>query len=215
MAVALSLDGFGVGLAYGLKRIRIPFVSLGVIALCTAAAMSISMLFGNLVTVWLTFVPTRLLGALIIVLLGLFQLARAIRHQRDSSEALPEAVPALAVGSEQPESRQVFQIRLRFLGLVIQVLRTPAIADMDGSGGISFRESFLLGIALAMDAFASGIGAALAGISFSVIGLVALTQLAMLRLGELLAHRTPEWLMARAEFLPGIVLIVVGCGKLI
>lgn len=213
MAVALSLDGFGVGLAYGLRRIRIPLSSLMVIALCTVFAMGISMLLGNWVALWLRFIPARLIGALILLALGIFQLGRAVRNREKESE--PEAVPAIAVAVQKPVLEPVFRIQLRFLGLVIQVLRTPDLADVDGSGGISLRESFLLGSALAMDAFASGIGAAMAGMTLSVIGIVAITQILMLRMGQQMAGKIPERWTAKAEYLPGTVLIIVGIGKLI
>jgi putative sporulation protein YtaF len=145
--------------------------------------------------------------------LGVFQLARAIWNgQRDN---FPEAVPAMAVALQKPVLEPIFRFQLSLFGFVIQVLKTPAIADVDGSGGISLRESLLLGSALAMDAFASGIGAAMAGMTLSVIGLVALTQIMMLRLGQQMAGKIPENWITKAEYLPGVVLILVGLGKLI
>lgn len=213
MAVALSLDGFGVGLAYGLRRIRIPINSLIVIAMCTVLAMGISMLFGSWVTLWLKFIPARLLGASILLSLGIFQLGKVIRNRKE--EVFPEAVPAMAVVQPDPVVEPMFRFQLRFFGLVIQVLRTPDIADVDGSGVISLRESFLLGCALAVDAFASGIGAAMAGMTLSVIGVVALTQIIMLRLGQQMAGKIPVNWTDKAEYLPGAVLILVGLGKLI
>ena len=213
MAVALSLDGFGVGLAYGLRRIRIPMSSLIVIALCTVIAMGISMLFGSWVTLWLKFIPARLLGASILLALGVFQLSRAIWNRK--RETFPQAVPAMAVALQKPALEPVFRFQFRFLGLVIQVLKTPDIADVDGSGGISLRESLLLGSALAMDAFAGGIGAAMAGMTLSVIAIVAFTQIIMLRLGQQMAGKIPENWTTKAEYLPGTVLIIVGLGKLI
>lgn len=213
MAVALSLDGFGVGLAYGLRRILIPMSSLMAIALCTVFAMGISMLFGSWVTSWLSFIPARSLGATIILALGVVQLAKAIWNGQ--RESFPQAVPAMAVVLQKPVLEPVFRFQLSLFGFVIQVLKTPDIADVDGSGGISLRESLLLGSALAMDAFASGIGAAMAGMTLSVIGIVALTQIMMLRLGQQMAGKIPEKLIAKAEYLPGIVLILVGLGKLI
>jgi putative sporulation protein YtaF len=213
MAVALSLDGLGVGLAYGLRRIRIPMSSLIAIAMCTVFAMGISMLFGSWVTLWLKFIPARSLGATILLTLGVFQLARAIWNR--NREIFPQAVPAIAVVTQKPVLEPVFRFQLSLFGLVIQVLKTPDIADVDGSGGISLRESLLLGSALAMDAFASGIGAAMAGMTLSVIGIVALTQIMMLRLGQQMAGKIPESWTAKAEYLPGTVLILVGLGKLI
>ena len=213
MAVALSLDGFGVGLAYGLRRIRIPINSLIAIALCTILAMGVSMLFGGWITLWFKLIPARLVGASILLSLGIFQLGKVIWNRNE--EVFPQAVPAMAVVEPKPVLEPVFRFQLRFFGLVIQVLRTPVIADVDGSGVISLRESFLLGCALAVDAFASGIGAAMAGMTLSVIGIVALTQIIMLRLGQQMAGKIPVNWTDKAEYLPGVVLILIGLGKLI
>jgi putative sporulation protein YtaF len=212
MAVALSLDGFGVGLAYGLRRIRIPISSLIVIALCTVFAMGISMLFGSWVSLWLNFIPVRLLGAAILLILGVFQLARVIKKRKRAS--FPEAVPVMVI-NQRPVLEPIFRFQLNFFGLVIQVLKTPDIADVDGSGGISLRESLLLGSALALDAIASGIGAAMAGMTLSVIGIVAVTQIMMLRLGQQMTDKIPENWTVKAEYLPGAVLILIGMSKLI
>lgn len=213
MAVALSLDGFGVGLAYGLRRIRIPFNSLIAIAMCTVLAMGISMLFGGWVTLWLKLIPAQLLGASILLSLGIFQLGKAIWNRKE--EVFPQAVPAMAQVHTNSVLEPVFRFQLRFFGLVIQVLKTPAIADVDGSGVISLRESFLLGCALSVDAFASGIGAAMAGMTLSIIGIVAITQIVMLRMGQEMAGKIPDNWTNRAEYLPGVVLILVGLCKLI
>lgn len=221
MAIALSLDGFGVGLTYGLRRIRIPLESLLVIALCTVAAMGSSMLFGHWLAVWLKIIPTRLLGAMILVGLGTYQLLQAYRRRQQRAAEMsedegeePELAPVMAAIEVGAVLKPVLRINLHALGLVVQVLQTPDIADVDRSGGISLKESFLLGSALAMDAFASGIGAAMAGMSLSVIAVVALIQLAMLRLGQGLAGRIPEKMIERADYLPGAVLILVGLGKI-
>lgn len=212
MAVALSLDGFGVGLAYGLRRIRIPINSLIAISLCTVLAMGTSMLFGGWVTLWLKLIPARILGASILLALGLFQLGKVLWNR--NGEPLPEAVPAMAAAQANLVLEPVFRLQLRFFGLVIQVLKTPDIADVDGSGVISLKESFLLGCALAVDAFASGIGAAMAGMTLSVIGIVALTQIFMLRLGQQMAGKIPANWIDKAEYLPGAVLVLIGLGKL-
>lgn len=226
LAVALSLDGFGVGLSYGLRRIRLPGISFVIISLCTVFTMGISMLLGRYLELFLNFISPRLIGAVLIIGLGGFQLIRAIRKQLtglaeaeadDSAVAVvalqPVAEPKAALASVS--AYPLMKIRLGFFGLVIQVMRTPDLADMDGSGGISLKESFLLGFALALDAFASGIGAALTGMYISEIAVVALTQLFIIRCGQLLAGKIPDRWIKKAEYLPGAVLILVGLGKLL
>lgn len=227
MAVALSLDGFGAGLTYGMRRIRIPLASLLAIALCTVAAMGASMLFGHWLVIWLKVIPARLLGALILIGLGSFQLIQALLRRRqkagvvegrletDAASETEELAPVMAAVDAATVREPVLRINLRALGLVVQVLRAPDLADVDRSGAISLQESLVLGSALAMDAFASGVGAAMAGMGLSVIAVVALTQLAMLRLGQELAGRIPGELLTRVDVLPGAVLILIGLGKLV
>ncbi len=88
----------------------------------------------------------------------------------------------------EPTVRQIILIELKRLGIVIQIIKTPSAADMDRSGNISASEAAFLGIALSLDAFGAGIGAALIGFSplvtSSVIALVSGTLLTMgLRVG--------------------------------
>ena len=50
LAFAVSLDGFGVGVTYGLRRIRIPVLSVVIIALCSGIVVWVSMQIGTLLT---------------------------------------------------------------------------------------------------------------------------------------------------------------------
>ncbi len=209
LAIALSLDGLGVGVAYGIRKIRIPFSSLLIIATCSVLAMSISMLAGHSV-VALTSSGTSQIGAVIIIAVGLWQLYHSYKNREEVED---EAVPALSYHMTVEEDL-VFKISLKPVGLVIQVLRTPAVADMDGSGGINKREALVLGFALAMDAFGAGFGAALAGFSLAVIPLVALSQILMVTAGRTLtANLIPLHICRKVAFLPGIVLILIGMLK--
>ena len=47
LALAVSLDGFGVGVTYGLRGIRIPLASIAIIAVCSGAVIWLSMLAGG------------------------------------------------------------------------------------------------------------------------------------------------------------------------
>jgi putative sporulation protein YtaF len=210
LAVALSLDGLGVGVAYGIRKIRTPLSSLLIIATCSIIAMSISMLAGHSL-VDIAGINTSQIGAVIIIGVGLWQLYQSYIHR---TEEEGEAVPALSYNLGVQEEDLLFKISLKPMGLVIRVLRTPAVADMDGSGAISSREAFILGFALAIDAFGAGFGAALAGFSLSVIPLVALSQILMVSIGRTLsANLIPLHICKKVAFLPGIVLILIGVLK--
>ncbi len=211
IALALSLDGFGVGMSYGLKRIKIPFTSLCIIASCTALAMGISMLFGHVITPLITFISPRVLGAGVLITIGCYQLIQAIRRSHDEV-----AIPVTTHIVQEPDSyKTLLSINLRMFGLVIQVLQKPDAADLDRSGSISANESILLGVALALDTFASGMAVTMTGVSLYIIGLVALMQILMIWTGQILTGRLPDDVLAKAKFLPGAVLVLIGSLKMI
>ena len=64
---------------------------------------------------------------------------------------------------EPKQEEKVRKLEIASLGLVIQILRKPTVADFDKSGTISAGEALLLGIALSVDSFGAGIGASLLG----------------------------------------------------
>ena len=115
-----------------------------------------------------------------------------------------------------PSAKEVLYIELKRLGLVIQILRKPSIADIDRSGNISASEAVLLGVALSLDAFGAGIGAALIGfapmLTSVVIALASGTFLATgLRIGY--KYSDLSWIQRLSVF-PGFVLIIMGIMKL-
>ena len=61
--------------------------------------------------------------------------------------------------------KTLVKIEIKSIGLVINVLKKPTAADLDNSGSITGIEAFILGIALSLDAFGAGFGAALLGYS--------------------------------------------------
>ena len=50
LAFAVSLDGFGVGVMYGLRKIRIPLLSIGIISLWSGIIIYSSMQIGVLMS---------------------------------------------------------------------------------------------------------------------------------------------------------------------
>lgn len=140
LALALNLDSFGVGVAYGVRKIKLPFSFALIISLESMAAISLSMLTGNFISQIISLELARLCGGVILFLLGTWMIVHG------KSEKKKETHP----------SHSLLQLHIRTLGLVIQVLKEPQRADFDNSGAISFPEALLLGLALAFDAFVAG-----------------------------------------------------------
>lgn len=224
LAVAVSLDSFGVGITYGLRKITIPFFSIIIISLCSGAVIGVSMQAGNWLSTVLSPEIASKFGASILIGIGLWAIYQyycslradsqnefmdqqsKLELQKSNSIASPVVVEASAT---------LFKVELKRLGLVIQILRTPQTADFDSSGNISSSEAIMLGIALSLDAFGAGIGAALLGLHpiwtpciitvCSAMFLVGGTQL-----GKKLSHLP---IVKYLSGLPGILLIVLGILK--
>ncbi len=205
-ALALNLDSFGAGMAYGARQIRVPLLSLLIISLVSMAAIVISMLGGQ---VFLSFIPAVLahrLGGILLMIIGLWVLYQT----RRSGQA------AAAASQEQNSDPKVIKIHIRPLGLIVQILREPARADLDSSGVISPGEALVLGVALAMDALGAGFAVSMLGFSIGLTSLVVglghffLTYLG-LQAGRSISNCGKGRHLA---ILPGFILIALGMFKM-
>ncbi|MCP1125456.1 sporulation membrane protein YtaF [Bacillus sp. AFS018417] len=201
LAFTLSLDSCSVGLTYGLRNVRIPLKSIIVIGICSAVVMILSMGIGHMIAQVFSPVLATRIGGLVLVAIGAWVLYQFF--QSDKKE-------------EAPQEEKVWNLEIASLGLVIQILRKPTVADFDKSGTISGVEALLLGMALSLDSFGAGIGASLLGYSpFTMAGLVAVMSSLFLfigmKAGTILSNM--RWLQ-KLTFLPGILLIIIGIWKM-
>jgi len=216
LAFAVSLDSFSVGLNYGLRRILVPKASILIIACCSGFMILVSMLLGAML---LPLIPERYAGwagGIILILIGLWACIQMWRQQRvKDNSANRMMVETTAPATPLP--KRVFHLEFRRLGIVIEILRKPAHADMDRSGTISAGEAALLGAALSLDAFGAGIGAAWISLSpWMTAPMIAIFCAIFLQLGihaGSLAARA-AW-VRRLTFLPGLILIMLGLSRLL
>lgn len=216
IALAVSLDSCSVGLLYGARKIRIPWVSILIISICSGAMIWGSMRLGLFMLEWLEPETAKAIGAIILVLVGMWAVFQFFLHHR-KSDVVEDTIERNVIRNGELPVQTVLHIEIRKIGLVIQILRSPTVADIDRSGNISAWEAAFLGIALSLDALGAGIGAALVGYSpLSTAVLIAFSGGLFitigLRLGRWLSRR--KW-MQRLSILPGILLITLGIMKLL
>jgi putative sporulation protein YtaF len=209
LAFAVSLDGFGVGVMYGLRKIRIPLLSIAIISLWSGIIIFGSMQIGVWMSSLMSVAVAKRIGAVILIGIGIWALIQMLQQKQQEPEELPKV-------TMEPSLKKILYIELKRFGLVIQILRTPSIADVDKSGNISASEATLLGLALSLDAFGAGIGAALIGyapiLTSTVIAFASGTFIAIgLRIGFHYAEM--NW-MKKLSIVPGCVLILMGIMKL-
>ena len=126
LAIAVSLDSISVGIAYGLRDIKIPIISRMVIALATSIAMLVSLTMGNFIQSLLSPFMAKIIGAFILFGMGVWMIAESVAQDKSNKQT----------------KESILTIRLKPLGLVVQVLKEPVIADIDTSGTIDTNEAF-------------------------------------------------------------------------
>lgn len=204
LAVAISLDGFSVGFAYGIRNIKIPFRSIVTIASCSALVLLAAMGIGQMIEAWLSPKVAERLGGFILIAIGMWIVFQMLRSERQHK--------LIAKKNET----MLVNLEIKSLGIVIQVLEKPAVADLDDSGTITGIEALILGLALSLDAFGAGISAALLGYSafITAISVACMSSLFVLS-GMKCGHLFSKFIWFRKfPLIPGLLLIVLGCFKL-
>jgi putative sporulation protein YtaF len=220
LSFAVSLDGFGVGITYGVRKIKIPVSSIFIISACSGLIILLSMMVGAALTGWMSPRITSAVGAIILIGIGIGALIHFIRSgEREFDEQRSINVNEKAnanVNVNVLSFKPVLTMELKVFGLIIQIIRTPSAADMDQSGTISAGEAIFLGTALSLDAFGAGIGAALVGFPPLLTAiLIAAASGLFLWSGTRFGFWVSRWRWVRQlSILPGIILIAMGIFKL-
>ncbi|WP_152655288.1 sporulation membrane protein YtaF [Oceanobacillus sp. CFH 90083] len=196
LVIAVSLDGFSVGITYGMRQIKVPLLSLMIIMFCSGLIVFLSMEIGGFLRSFISPQGASMLGGGILIFLGFFSLVSMFRSRE----------------TETTKKEEQSSPNVKFAN-VKTVLTRPKEADLDKSGIISINESILLGFALALDAFGAGIGAAMLGYSplmtaLLTAGMSGFFLYSGIMFGSYL-WRIP--ILQRLSFLPAVFLITLGC----
>ncbi|SDN33444.1 putative sporulation protein YtaF [Paenibacillus sp. yr247] len=187
IGIASNLDNAGVGIAYGVKKIRIPLISNIIIALMGFVLTLVGGLFGDWVSLWLPTIICNVIGMIVLVIIGVWVLCQ----------------PLLAKKSEKKPPTD---------GLILRILQNPENADWDGSKSVGFIESIILGVALSINNLAGGFDAGITHLNVwatsSISGIFSYICVGLFSF--LGAKFTSHKLGQRASIISGTLLILVG-----
>jgi len=189
-----NLDNLGIGISYGLQKIRIPFSSNLLIAIMSATATAFAMIMGTFLS--RVFPLANLVGALLLIAIGLW----------------------ISFGSIL--QRNIFPMihkRFKALSFIINMLSNSATADRNSNKIIGNNEAVFLGISLSLNCLVTGLGAGLSGLSlFPVVMSVFVFSLVTLISGYALGHKANFNSLGRLmEVLAGALLVAIGINDLI
>jgi len=150
LALSSSLDNLGVGISYGIRKIRISLFSNSIISIVCFLFSFSGILFGK----WISTVIPGILPILISVFL-LFAIGFRIVWL---------SIPR----KQQKEEKEITELK----GFSA-ILQNPESVDFDKSKDIGIIEALVLGVALSANALVNGLSAGLLGFTPLVISLAA------------------------------------------
>ena len=198
LGLAVSIDSFMVAFSYGLKKLTLSKVVIGLIGLCSGLAfgMAMAMAMGHFLAIFMTETLISLVGAFLLIALGCYSLLTFDQTKEKSIVS------------------KKYQIKFKSIEIVISIFKKPVLADLDQSGDIKGLEVVFLALALSIDAGAAGLGAALIGIHLIAVGLISLMTIMFLALGIFIGRRfAQKELQAWVRYLPGLLLILIGISR--
>ena len=144
-ALIVSIDNFTVGIAYGVKKIRISPSSNILIGLISSLGTLLSMILGLAIINLISAKTANLLGCIILLTLGIYFIIDFVKKKFNI---------------------QSFKLQLKpDLSVCTVLLNYPEFADVDKSGTLELKESIMLAFALALNNFGLGIGVGITGIN--------------------------------------------------
>lgn len=194
LSLAVSFDSYFFGFTYSLKSIKVKKTTYLVIGLVTSVSFLIGYLLGDLLAL---FIPrlAEYLGGFVFVLIGCYVLWQWFDEQRE-------------------KFRHYYQKEaVRFnIKTIWMILKNPQMADLDQSGTISGKESFVVALALSLDSFGGGVGAAFSILPYMLTAfLIGLCSMFFLGVGTLTGRVLTKYnWMHQLSFLPGLIFIMLG-----
>lgn len=178
LSTASNIDNFAVAIAYGVKKLRIGWLSNLLIALVSALGTILSMSVGAVISHHLPPPVANLLGSGMLIAIGILGIWDTLERERKrarqkirrnqrtrfmvmagspsqfAATKVPEEEIATGSGSLNQLSYETF-------------LENPEQADKDRSGHIDVKEAISLAFGLTINNLSSGVGAGIAGLNIA------------------------------------------------
>lgn len=213
LAFSSSIDSFGIGITYGLRKTVLSKSSKLVLFIISIIVTSFAIFIGNRLNFIFNEFFTKLIGALILIAMGFIIIFQIIKSKKENNNHSYEYLKS----HQECLEKQVYQFFIKFLGITIQIIKNPISSDFDSSHKIDTKESFYLGIALSIDSFCIGIGSSILGFgSFLFPILVAVFQFIFLSIGTWLGKsvNTASCIPNNIwNLISGILLIIIGISR--
>ncbi|MDS0528350.1 manganese efflux pump [Clostridium sp. SHJSY1] len=193
-SLSSNLDNVVIGIAYGIKKIRIPIIANLVIAFITSTGTFLAMYLGLYISKFLPNYISNIFGAGAIIILGGYftiqSIIKIIYTKKSKDVALKD---------------------------ITDMIEYAEKSDLNNSGDISIKEAIFVAISLTFNNLGTGVAASITGVSiqFTVITTFIISILTIM-FGETIGnHILGNFLGKYAPLISGILLITLGIIELI
>ncbi len=201
LIIALSVDAFAAGFAYGADKVKIPPLSAIIVALISDVLLILSLFIGNLFKAYIPPALTVALSFLILFALGTVKLF-------DSS--IKKKI------RENRFHRKELHVTLKNLRFILTVYAQPKEANTTDVEVLSPTEALSLGLALALDSAAAGLGAASGEYSLPLTALLTfLIGIGAVSGGCTLGRKLSSKSDFNFSIIGGVLLLVLAFSKLL
>lgn len=197
IVVAICIDSLAIGIAYGMKKIKIPAKSLLMINVVCTGVLSVAMFLGNIVKKVLPGNIPSIISFLILLFIGMYFFVEGVVNYFEKNE------------------KKKFEIKFSNVKIIIDVVVDCTKADMNNSGDIDLKEGFYLGMALSLDALGIGFGTAMGSINYiQVLILSFIFNMMIILLGLYLGKKLVSKFKIQLSWISGLILIFLALCKL-
>ncbi len=200
LSLSSNTDNIGVGVAYGVRGVDVPFTSNFLIAVVTGVGTIASMLLGQTISFTMHARLAGIVGGAIILGIGCWVLICSARSARNNGRE-KMVQPRLLRSTGSAVFRNLFF-----------VLDDPLSIDRDRSGHIEVKESWLLAIALSLNNVVNGVAAGIIGLNILLTtAAVMIFSMLTLRVGVAAGyHYGRRSLGSFASVVSGLLLVAIG-----
>lgn len=197
IVLAICLDSLAIGIAYGMRKIKIPIKSLLVIDIVCTVVLSIAMFLGNIITKILPGNLPTIISFIILLCIGIYFLLEGISNSFINKD------------------KKKFEIKFSNIKIIIDVVVDCTKADLNKSGDIDLREGFYLGMALSLDSLGIGFGVALVSINYiQVLVFSFIFNMLIILLGLYFGKKFVSKYKFNCSWVSGLILIFLALCKL-
>ena len=191
LAFSASLDSLIIGIAYGIKNIKIKIWINIIIASIVTLGTFLSMILGTILIKFLPMYICNYIGSILLIIVGLWMTFDYFKERKNLNIANKDLIESLNYD---------------------EILYNNKTADADGSGNIELKEAISLSIALSINNFALGIGASISGISLPLTILFTLIfSILLLIIGLKIGNSFLSKIFGKySSLLSSVIIIIMG-----